>query len=136
MGIRGFVGGTSLVIGLAAASLVWTPPASARVHIGVGIAIPGISIGVGNCWRCGYWAPPPVWYRPVYAAPVYYPAVTWYPPPVYYPVARYYARPRVHYGHGYRYGYHGYLWRNGRGYYRGRGYARHGNRGVYYRHRR
>jgi hypothetical protein len=74
--------------GLLAASLCFAPAALARTHVSVGVALPGVSIGVGNCWNCGY--------APVYPAPVYYPS------PVYYaPAPVYYAPAPVYYGYGY-----------------------------------
>ncbi len=117
----GLVRRAALALALLAASLCVVPAALARVHVGVGIAFPGISVGVGNCWRCGYWAPPPpVYYQPAYPAPVYYPAPAYYPPrPVYYGY-RYYAPYRD--GDDYD-----------RDHYRGRG-DWHRYHGGYYRH--
>ena len=80
-------------------ALCFAPSAFARVHVGVGISVPGISIGVGNCWRCGYYAPPvsyAPYYPPAYAAPVYYPAPVYYAPrPVYYGYGRVTTRRRT-----------------------------------------
>ena len=121
MNIRGFARRAGLVVAVLAASFLIVPSAFARVHVGVGISVPGIAIGVGNCWRCGY--PPPVYYQPayyqpVYAGPAYYPAPVYYQPqPVYYGYgyAPYY--PRHRYYRGYDRGYH---------HYRG-GYYHHGH---------
>lgn len=110
MNIRGFVRRAGLVAAVLAASFFIVPSAFARVHVGIGISVPGVAVGVGNCWRCGY-PPPPVYYQPAYA-PVYYPAPVYYTP-----------RP-VYYGDGYypRYYYRGYYghrhWRDRDGYYR------------------
>ncbi len=85
MEIRGFTKRAGLAAAVVAASMLVVPMASARVHVGIGISVPGVTVGVGNCWRCGYWAPPPVYYAPVYPAPVYYPAPAYYAPgPAYY----------------------------------------------------
>lgn len=123
--MRRFAQRAGLVVLLVGASLWAAPAALARVHVGIGIAVPGVSIGVGNCWNCGYWGAPPVYYPPVYAAPVYYPA-PYYPAPAYY---RY----------GYGYGYYAPYYRSrryvGHGYYRGGHYGRRGH-GSYYRHGR
>lgn len=109
-----------------AASLLVAPMASARVHVGVGIAVPGLSIGVGNCWNCGYVAAPPVYYPPAYyPAPVYYPAPAYYAAPAYYGYGYYGpSYPRVYY-RGYDRWHHGHDrddhdWRD-------RGYYRHGH---------
>ncbi|MGH8214845.1 MAG: hypothetical protein ACREPZ_04030, partial [Rhodanobacteraceae bacterium] len=80
-GRRVVVGAAVLVAAMCAA-----PAALAHSHVGF-----GISIGVGNCWRCGYRAAPPVYYAPAYPPPAYY-----YPPTVYYAPPAYY---------GYTYGY-------------------------------
>lgn len=119
MQIRRFARTLGIAAAVLAASFVVVPSALARVHVGVGISVPGISVGIGNCWRCGY-VPAPVYYPPVYyAAPAYYPAPVYYAPrPVYY---------------GYDYGYYQpyYPRYYHRGYDRGHGY-RHG--GGYYHH--
>lgn len=117
MNIRGFVRRAGLVAAVLAASFFIVPSAFARVHVGVGISVPGVAIGVGNCWNCGYaYAPPPsVYYQPAYAGPAYYPAPVYYPQPVYYGYgyAPYY--PRHYY---YRGGYdRGYRSHHYRGYY-------------------
>lgn len=124
MNVRGFLRRAGLATALLAASFWVVPNAFARSHVsvGIGIAAPGFGVSVGNCWRCGYWAaPPPVYYAPAYAAPVYYPApatVYYMPRPAYYGGYGYYA-PRYHH---YR-----------SGYYHDRGsYHR---RGGYYHHR-
>ena len=122
MNIRGFARRAGLVVAVLAASLLIVPSAFARVHVGIGISVPGVAIGVGNCWRCGYYPPPPpVYYQPAYVGPAYYPAPVYYPQPVYY-------------GYGYApyYPRHDYY----RGYYRGhdRGHWSHGDRGGYYHH--
>jgi hypothetical protein len=95
MNIRGFFRRAGLLAAVVAASFWIVPGAFARTHVsvGVGISVPGVSVGVANCWRCGYWAPPPppVYYAPVYSPPVYYTV----PAPVYYT-----PRP-VYYGYGY-----------------------------------
>lgn len=119
MQIRRFVRALGVAAAVLAASFVIAPSALARVHVGVGIFVPGISVGIGNCWRCSY-VPAPVYYPPVYyGAPAYYPAPAYYAPaPVYY---------------GYDYGYYQpyYPRYHHRGYYRGHEY-RHG--GGYYHH--
>lgn len=119
MSIRRFAGRAGLVAALLAASFLVVPSAFARVHVGVGISVPGISVGVGNCWNCGYYPPPPVYYQPAYvAAPVYYPAPVYYTPrPVYYGYGYVPYYPR----HGYYHGYH-------------RGYRSYHHRGGYYHH--
>ena len=120
MNIRGFVRRAGLAVAVLAASFLIIPSAFARVHVGIGISVPGVAIGVGNCWRCGY--PPPVaYYPPVYAAPAYYPP----PPPVYY------APQPVYYGYGYYAPYYP------RHYYRGydRGHWHHDRGGYYHGHR-
>jgi hypothetical protein len=118
MNILRFVRRAGLVAGVLAASFVIVPNAFARVHVGVGISVPGVAIGIGNCWRCGYYPPPPpVYYQPAYVAPAYYAAPVYYtPPPVYYGYGYYAPRYPRHY---YYRGYH-------------RGYPHH--RGGYYRH--
>lgn len=106
-GRRVVVGAALLVVAVCAA-----PAALAHSHVGV-------SIGVGNCWGCGYPAPPPVYYAPAYP-PVYYPPAVYYAPPVYY---------------GYTYGYAPY-WspRHGRGYYHPRHPAHRGHGGWNHGH--
>lgn len=127
MKLRGWMRGATLAVAVFATALWFAPRANAHSHvsIGVGIAVPGVSIGVGNCWRCGYWAAPPVVYAPAYPAPVYYGAPAYYappPPPAYYGYGyyapyRYYA-PRRYYRHGYD---------RDRGWHHGHdGYYRHG----------
>ncbi len=74
MGTRGFVRRVALAVAALAASC-WVVPhafAQSHVHVRIGIAVPGITIGVDNCWRCGYGVAPPVYDRPVYAPPGYY----------------------------------------------------------------
>ena len=102
MNVRGFFRRAGLAIALLAASFWIAPSAFAHSHVsvGIGFSAPGFGVSVGNCWRCGYWAPPP----PVYYAPAYYPAPVYYPAPatVYYaprpvyvaPAPVYYAPPR------------------------------------------
>jgi len=119
MKLRRFARRFGIAVAVLAASFVIVPSAFARVHVGVGISVPGINIGVGNCWNCGY-VPAPVYYPAYgYAAPAYYPA------PVYYPAPAYYAPRPVYYG-----GYYGPR------YYRGhdRGHWSHHDRGGYYHH--
>lgn len=116
---RGLGRRAMIVAAALVASLWFAPSALAHTHVGF-----GISIGAGNCWSCGYWAAPPVYYTPAYP-----------PPPVYYvPRTVYYAPRPVYYGYGY-YGY--YAPRHYRGNYRYRGghYAYggwHHHRGHYY----
>jgi hypothetical protein len=129
MNIRGFFCRGSLAIALLAASFWIAPGALAHSHVsvGIGIAAPGFGVSVGNCWRCGYWAPPayyapppPVYYAPAYPAPVYYPGPVYYAPrPAYYLGYGYYAPRHHHYYQG--------------GHYRDRGW--HHRRGGYYHHR-
>ena len=80
---------------LALASLGFAGAAQARdnVTFSVGVAAPGVHVGVTN----GY----PVYQQPVYVqpAPVYYqPAPVYYPRPVYRPAPVYYAPAPVYYG--------------------------------------
>lgn len=137
MRLRGWIRGATMAVTVLVAALWFAPSAKAHSHvsIGVGIAVPGVTIGVGNCWRCGYWSAPPVYYAPAYyAAPVY-------PAPVYYGAPAYYAPPPAY--DGYSYGYYApyryytprrYYRRDGdrdrdRGWHRGHdGYYRHGHR--------
>ncbi|HJP98063.1 MAG TPA: hypothetical protein VJ862_05810 [Rhodanobacteraceae bacterium] len=117
---RGFSHRVALVVGVLAASLWFAPGAFAHTHVGF-----GISIGVGNCWNCGYRAVPPVYYAPAYPPPVYYPPTVYYaPPPAYYGYGYYTPRP-AYYGYGYY------------GYYAPRHYRRHDfdDRRGYYGHR-
>jgi hypothetical protein len=122
MNILRFVRRAGLVAAVLAASCFIVPSAFARVHVGVGISLPGIAIGVGNCGRCGYVAAPPVYYAPAYPAPAYY-----------YPAPTYYAPAPVYYGYSYGY-YAPYYPRHY--YYRGY-YRRHPShyRSGYYHHR-
>ncbi len=122
MNIRGFFRRGGLAIALLAASFLIVPGAFAHSHVsvGIGISTPGFGVSVGDCWRCGYLAPPPVYYAPAYPPPVYYPApatVYYVPRPAYYGYG-YYA-PRYHHYRG--------------GYYRDRGW--HHRRGGYSHHR-
>ena len=91
------IAGVTLLV----ASMCAAPAALAHSHVGF-----GISIGIGNCFRCGYPTAPPVYYAPAYPPPAYY-----YPPPVYYAPPAYY---------GYTYGYAPYY-----------SYGRHDHRGRY-----
>lgn len=101
MKLQSFTRHAGLAAAMVAASMLVVPMASARVHVGVGIYVPGISVGIGNCWSCGY-VPPPVYYTPAYPAPVYYPAPAYYgPPPVYYGYGYYAPYPRRYYYRGY-----------------------------------
>lgn len=93
MQIRRFARKLGIAAAVLAASFVIVPSALARVHVGVGISVPGVSVGIGNCWRCGY-VPAPAYYGPVYAPPAYY-------GPAYYPAPAYYAPPPAYYGYGY-----------------------------------
>lgn len=105
MNIRGFVRRAGLVAALLAASFLIVPSAFARVHVGIGISVPGVAIGVGNCWRCGYYPPPPpaYYYQPAYYQPAYYPAPAYYAPqPVYYGYGYYQPYYRYHGWHGHR----------------------------------
>lgn len=125
MNVRGFFRRAGLAIALLAASFWIVPSAFAHSHVsvGIGFSAPGFGVSVGNCWRCGYWAPPP----PVYYAPAYYPAPVYYPAPA----TVYYAPRPAYYGYGYyappRYHYY----RGGYGHDRGW----HHRRGGYYHHR-
>lgn len=130
---RGF---RAMVLGLVvAAGLALTPAAFARDHFGIGIALPGVSIGVGNGWghrgyvdvgvggyyAPAYYAPAPVYYDayPGYYGPAYYGAV--YGGPVVY--GSYYGGGRGYYRGGHYYGGHG-------GY--SGGHASHGGGGYYH----
>lgn len=98
---RGFGRRVVLSLAVVAASLWFAPAALAHTRVGF-----GISIGVGNCWSCGYWTAPPVYYTPAYPAPVYYPPTVYYAPrPVYYGYYGYYTPRPAYYGYGY-YGYY------------------------------
>ncbi len=88
---------------VAAGALFAANSASAGVNWSVGIAAPGIAVGVNQ----PYYAPAPVYYNP---PPQYYappPPVYYRPAPVYYapPPPVYYGPPRGYYGPGQ--GYHG-----------------------------
>lgn len=104
------IAGAGVVLALAASAGV----AQARdVNWSVGIAAPGVVVGVGNSGYgyspapVYYAPPPPVYYappRPVYYAP---PRPVYYAPPVVYsPPPAYYYRDRGHrgYHHGHRHG--------------------------------
>ena len=93
---------------LAVAALGFSGAAQARGDVGVslGIALPGVQIGVGNAY--------PVYSQPVYSQPFYgqdyYEPVYVQRPPVYYaPAPVYYEPAPVYYngGHRYRGGRHG-----------------------------
>ena len=91
------------MLGAALGVVLLTTPATAQVHVGVGVAVPGVSASV-------VYGAPPVYYPPPYAAyPVPYPyAYPYYAPPYYYryPVygPKYYrGRPGYYYGKGARY---------------------------------
>ena len=91
--------GLRAMIAMAAlmASLWFAPGALAHTRVGF-----GISIGAGNCWSCGYWAAPPVYYTPAYPPPpvYYYPPTAYYAPrPMYY---GYYAPRHDRWDHRYR----------------------------------
>lgn len=121
MNIRWIAQRAGWAAALVAASMLVVPMASARVHVGVGISVPGLTVGVGNCWRCGYRVAPPVYYQPVYPAPVYYPVPVYYAP-----------RP-AYYGYGYYTPYYRHYYRGHYRTYRGR-HAWHGHGGYYHRH--
>ena len=84
--------------GVALAALAGTSAAQASdVYWSVGVAAPGVVVGVGNGYSVytapapRYYAPPPQAYYPP-PAPVYYappPPVYYAPPPVYYPPQNY-----------------------------------------------
>ena len=94
-----------------AAGLGLAGQAQARdVHWGVGVGVPGVTIGVGNAPV--YYPPAPVYYappRPVYYAP---PRPVYYAPPpprYYYGEGRYYREhPGRGHGRGHRHHDHGY----------------------------
>jgi hypothetical protein len=118
MNIGGLFRRGGLAIALLAASFLIAPGAFARSHVsvGIGISTPGFGVSVGDCWRCGYWAPPPVYYAPAYPAPVYYPApapVYYVPRPAYYGYGyyeprHYHDRGRYHHDRGWRHRHGGY----------------------------
>jgi hypothetical protein len=113
----------ALAIIVAAAAMWFAPAAISQVHVGIGISVPGVVVGVGNCWRCGYRVPTPVYYPPAYPPVYYYPRTVYYAPrPVYYRY-HYAPYPRVHYRH-YRghYGHRG--WHHRRGHYYGHHHRR------------
>ena len=109
---------------LVAAAMVIAPAAMARGHFSIGIALPGISLGVGPGYYGAYAAP--AYYAPGYYAPAYYGRP--YYPAAYYGGGYYgrsyrdYNRPRGYYNRGY----------GGRGYGGHRSYY---GRGGAYRHR-
>ncbi|MBA8883150.1 hypothetical protein [Dokdonella fugitiva] len=140
----------TVVMGLlVAAGLALAPAAFARSHwnVGIGIGLPGISIGYSDCHHCGrgwggnyyyggyyssYYAP--VYYGPTYYGPSYY-DTAYYGPAYYYPRyygVRYYDRPSHGYhGHGYR----GHGYRDGGHHGRDYGHrATYYDRSGYYRH--
>lgn len=120
MKLRGLIRGAALAVVVVTASSWFAPRAMARSHVsvGIGISVPGVVVDASNCWRCGY-LPPPGYYQPAYAAPVYYPVPVYYAPrPVYYSYG-YYAP--YYYPHRYHH----------RGYYRDRGWH---HRGGHHRH--
>jgi len=93
---------------LAAAGTASVAQARDNVHFSIGAHVaPGVSIGVSNA---------PVYYPPVYAAPVYVrpapvyyyePAPVYYgPAPVYYSPAPIYVKPRHWRGHRHGHGYY------------------------------
>lgn len=96
-----------LLSGLLAATLAWAGAAQANDNIywSVGIAQPGISVGVSN-------APPLM----MYPAPVYVPSYrVVVPRPVYYaPPAPVYYGPPPGWGHGHGHYKHGHGWHGGR----------------------
>jgi hypothetical protein len=99
---------------LGVAGLAGSGAALARDNVSIGLALPGISIGLNN----GGYAPRPYYPAPVYApAPVYYgdpyAQVVYAAPPVYVQPAPYYYGPSIYYsniGHPYYGGHRGY-WR-------------------------
>ncbi len=139
---RGF---RAMVVGLVVtAGLALAPAAFARDHFGIGIALPGLSIGVGNGgWGRrgyvdvgvgGYYSPAYYESAPVYydTYPAYYGAAVYGGPVVYsggyyggyYGGHGYYRRGGGHYGGGHYYGGHdGY--RGGHDYNGGGGYYHH-----------
>lgn len=121
MKVRRFARRLPVLLAVAVAALWFAPSAMARVHVGVGISVPGVT--VGSCWNCGYWGSGVVYYPP---APVYYaPRPVYYPAPVYYaprPVYYYGYAPRVRYDRGHYRGYHHRGGGHGRGHYYHRGH--------------
>lgn len=139
MQLRNVIRRGAVITAIALAAIWFAPAATARshVHVGVGINLPGLSIGVGNCWHCGYWSAPRVYAAPPYAGYGYYGSA--YPAPVYYLDPPYYmTRPAlVPYGYyggyygGYQDGYYGGYspyyrsYRYGDGYYGNHGWRGH-----------
>lgn len=158
MTLRNVVWRGIAIAAVACAALWFAPTAAARshVHVGVGINLPGLSVGIGNCWHCGYWNAPRVYVEPPYGGYGYYgygyPSSVYYLDPPYY-VTRpapapygyyggyYGGYPAGYYG-GYRGYYGGYHYGDGNRWNRGwrghdRGHDHHGDRdhqGGYYHH--
>jgi hypothetical protein len=99
-----YVKAAAAVLALAAAGTASVAEARSNVYFSIGANVaPGVAVGVSNA---------PVYYPPVYAAPVYVPppvyvAPVYYGYPYYAPVVStgiYYApRHHRHWRHGYRY---------------------------------
>lgn len=111
--------GAAAALALAAFGFAGAAQARDNVTFSVGVAAPGVSVGVTNGYpvyqQPVYVQPAPVYYQP---APVYYPRPVYRPAPVYYAPApvyygpRYYPRPVYyqqhggHRGHGHGHGHH------------------------------
>jgi len=105
-------------LGLAALAATGAAQAGGNVFWSVGVAAPGVQLGVANAPQIYaqpapvYYQPAPVYYQPapiyVQPAPVYYRPAPVYvqPAPVYYRPARVVVPAPVYYrpGHGYRHG--------------------------------
>jgi hypothetical protein len=113
----GFIAGAAATLAIVAMGFAGAAQARDNVSFSVGIASPGVHVGVTNAYpvytqpQAVYVQPQPVYVqpRPVYVqpAPVYVPRPVYYSaPPVYVqPAPVYYGRPHHgHRGHGHHYG--------------------------------
>jgi hypothetical protein len=115
--------GAAAALALAAFGFTGAAQARDNVTFSVGVAAPGVHVGVTNGYPAYpvyqqpvYVQPAPVYYQP---APVYYPRPVYRPAPVYYQPAPVYYGPRYYPRHGYapvyyqRPGHHGHGHGNG-----------------------
>lgn len=110
MKLRKHVRSGALFTAIILSAIAFAPAASAHspVRVGVGVSLPGITVGVGNCRGCDYWNAPRVYREPAYLPAGYYGQR--YQAPVYYLDPPYYVtRPVRSYGYyGYPRAYYGY----------------------------
>jgi hypothetical protein len=97
--------GAAAALALAAFGFAGAAQARDNVTFSVGVAAPGVAVGVTNGYPAYpvyqqpvYVQPAPVYYQP---APVYYPRPVYRPAPVYYQPAPIYYGPRYYPRHGY-----------------------------------